>query len=148
MSADASKPDRLAIETLLPHRGRMLLVGEILSLDDEQATTLSVAHRNWPLFKDGTINPLILVELVAQTAGVHNGLRRLKTRGEDSETRGWLVGVKKAVFHVQAIALGEAVTTTASNAFVFENLREITGTASIDGRLAAEVTLQVVEAIE
>ena len=148
MCADDPKSVHLTAETLLPHRGRMLLVGEILSLDDQQATTLSIAHRNWPLFRDGTINPLILVELVAQTAGVHNGLRRLKTRGEDSETRGWLVGVKKAVFHVEAIAPGEAVTTTARNAFVFENLREITGTASIDGRLAAEVTLQVVEAIE
>jgi len=148
MCADDSKSVHLTAETLLPHRGRMLLVGEILSLDDEQATTLSIAHRNWPLFRDGTINPLILVELVAQTAGVHNGLRRLKTRGEDSETRGWLVGVKKAVFHVEAIAPGEAVTTTARNAFVFENLREITGTASIDGRVAAEVTLQVVEAME
>jgi len=146
MSSADSKPIRLTAEALLPHRGRMLLVGEILSLDDEQAITLSVAHRNWPLVKDGVVNPLILVELVAQTAGVHNGLRRLKTRGEGSETRGWLVGIKKAVFHVNAIALGEPVTTTARNAFVFENLREITGTASINGRLAAEVTLQVVEA--
>jgi len=146
MSAADSKPVNLTAETLLPHRGRMLLVGEILSLDEEQATTLSIAHRNWPLFKDGVINPLILVELVAQTAGVHNGLRRLNTRGEGSETRGWLVGVKKAVFYVNAIALGEPVTTTARNAFVFDNLREITGTASINGRLAAEVTLQVVEA--
>jgi len=146
MSATDSKPVHLTAETLLPHRGRMLLVGEILSLDDEQATTLSIAHRNWPLFKDGVINPLILVELVAQTAGVHNGLRRLNTRGEGSETRGWLVGVKKAVFYVNAIALGEPLTTTARNAFVFDNLREITGTASINGRLAAEVTLQVVEA--
>ena len=146
MSAADSKPVHLTAETLLPHRGRMLLVGEILSLDEEQATTLSIAHRNWPLFKDGVINPLILVELVAQTAGVHNGLRRLNTRGEGSETRGWLVGVKKAVFYVNAIALGEPLTTTARNAFVFDNLREITGTASINGRLAAEVTLQVVEA--
>ena len=148
MCADDSNYVHLTAETLLPHRGRMLLVGKILSLDDQQATTYSVAQRIWPLFRDGTINPLILVELVAQTAGVHNGLRRLKTRGDDSETRGWLVGVKKAVFHVEAIAPGEAVTTTARNAFVFENLREITGTASIDGRVAAEVTLQVVEAIE
>jgi predicted hotdog family 3-hydroxylacyl-ACP dehydratase len=124
----------------------MLLVGRILALDDEQATTLSVAGRNWPLFKEGCISPLILVELVAQTAGVHNGLKRLKTRGDGSETRGWLVGVKKAVFHVDAIALGEPVTTTARNAFVFDNLREIMGTASINGRLAAEVVLQVVEA--
>ena len=146
MSADDCKPDRLTAETLLAHRGRMLLVDEILSLDDEQATTLSVARRTWPLFKDGIVNPLILVELVAQTAGVHNGLRRLKTRGGDAQARGWLVGVKKALFHVDAIAVGDSVTTTASNAFVFENLREIKGAASIDGRLAAEVTLQVVEA--
>lgn len=148
MTIDDSKSGRLTAESLLPHRGRMLLVGEILSLDDEQATTLSVARRSWPLYRDGVVNPLILVELVAQTAGVHNGMRRLEARGEDSQTRGWLVGVKKAVFHVAAIALGESVTTTARNAFVFENLREITGTASIHGRLAAEVTLQVVEADE
>jgi predicted hotdog family 3-hydroxylacyl-ACP dehydratase len=148
MSTADSKPDRLNVEKLLPHRGRMLLVGEILSLDDHQATTLSVADRNWPLSSDGMVHPLILVELVAQTAGIHNGLRRLETRGEGSQIRGWLVGVKKAVFHVDAIALGEPVTTTARNAFVFDTLREITGTASIHGRLAAEVTLQVVEASE
>lgn len=146
MPPAAREPYPLTAETLLPHRGRMLLVGRILALDDEQATTLSVAGRNWPLFKEGCISPLILVELVAQTAGVHNGLKRLKTRGDGSETRGWLVGVKKAVFHVDAIALGEPVTTTARNAFVFDNLREIMGTASINGRPAAEVILQVVEA--
>ncbi|MFO7713692.1 hypothetical protein [Desulfosarcina sp.] len=137
---------RLNAQALLPHRGRMLLVGEILSLDAEQATTLSIARRDWPLVNKGVVNPLILVELVAQTAGVHNGLRRLQARGEGSETRGWLVGVKNAVFHVEAIVLGEPVTTTTRNAFAFDNLREITGTASINGRLAAEVTLQVVEA--
>ncbi|WP_319407651.1 hypothetical protein [uncultured Desulfosarcina sp.] len=146
MSPAAREPDPLTAETLLPHRGRMLLVDRILALNDEQATTLSVARRDWPLFTAGGISPLILVELVAQTAGVHNGLKRLKTRGDGSETRGWLVGVKKAVFHVDAIALGDPVTTTARNAFVFDNLREITGTASINGRPAAEVILQVVEA--
>lgn len=146
MCSASSYPDPLPVETLLPHRGRMLLVDEVLALDDEQATMLSIAHQDWPLFREGVINPLILVELVAQTAGVHNGLKRLKTRGEGLPTRGWLVGVKKAVFHVKAIAPGDSVITTASNAFVFDNLREITGTASINGRLAAEVTLQVMEA--
>ena len=146
MSLVTSESGTLTAETLLPHRGRMLLVGEILALDHEQATTLSVAQRNWPLYQDGIVSPLILVELVAQTAGVHNGLKRLKTQSSGSETRGWLVGVKNAVFHVSAILIGESVTTTARNAFVFENLREITGTAFINGRLAAEVILQVVEA--
>jgi predicted hotdog family 3-hydroxylacyl-ACP dehydratase len=142
------EPTPLTAEELLPHRSRMLLVDEILLLDDDQATTLSVARRDWPMYKNGVISPLIMVELVAQAAGVHNGRRRMKTRGKDAPAHGWLVGVKSAVFHIDAIALGASVTTTAKNAFVFENLREIAGRASIDGRLAAEVVLQVVEAEE
>jgi predicted hotdog family 3-hydroxylacyl-ACP dehydratase len=138
--------DALNVESLLPHRGRMLLVDEILTLTDDQATTLSIASKNWPLYRDGVINPLILVELVAQTAGVQNSLKLVKERGEGSQTRGWLVGVKTAKFHVAAIAPGEAVTITTNNAFVFDNLREIKGTAFIGGQLAADVVLQIVEA--
>jgi predicted hotdog family 3-hydroxylacyl-ACP dehydratase len=138
--------DALNVESLLPHRGRMLLVDEILALTDDQATTRSIANKKWPLYRDGTINPLILVELVAQTAGVHNSLKRLQQRGEGSPTRGWLVGVKSARFHVATIAPGEAVTTTTNNAFVFDNLREIKGTVFIGGQLAADVVLQIVEA--
>jgi predicted hotdog family 3-hydroxylacyl-ACP dehydratase len=148
MPPAASGSDPLTAEFLLPHRGRMLLVDEILSLNDDQATTLSVARRDWPLFREGVISALILIELVAQTAGVHNGLNRLKTRGMGSDARGWLVGIKKAVFYIEAITPGEAVTTVVKNAFVFENLREIIGTATINGRQAAEVTLQVMEAID
>lgn len=138
--------DALNVESLLPHRGRMLLVDEILALTDDQATTRSIANKKWPLYRDGKINPLILVELVAQTAGVHNSLKRLQQRGEGSPTRGWLVGVKSARFHVDTIAPGEAVTTTTNNAFVFDNLREIKGTVFIGGQLAADVVLQIVEA--
>jgi predicted hotdog family 3-hydroxylacyl-ACP dehydratase len=108
--------------------------------------TLSVVKEDWPLFKDGFCNPLILIELVAQTSGIHNGLTRLKERGAGEDIGGWLVGVKRAVLHTGAIALGKHITTTAKNAFVFEDLREIAGSASIDGVVAAEVVLQVMEA--
>jgi predicted hotdog family 3-hydroxylacyl-ACP dehydratase len=138
--------DSLTIETLLPHRGRMLLVDEILEINERQAKTLSVVREGWPLFKDGFCNPLILIELVAQTSGIHNGLTRLKERGVVEDNGGWLVGVKRAVFHTGAIARGKRITTTAKNAFVFDDLREIAGSASIDGAIAAEVVLQVMEA--
>jgi len=143
-----ARPDfaNLTIETLIPHRGRMLLVEEILKINDRQATTLSVVREDWPLFKDGFCSPLILIELVAQTSGIHNGLTRLKERGAGEDNGGWLVGVKQAVFHTAAIALGKRITTTAKNAFVFDDLREIAGSATIDGAIAAEVTLQVMEA--
>ena len=138
--------DALNVESLLPHRGRMLLVDEIITLTDDQATTVSVVSQDWPLYQGGAVNPLILVELVAQTAGVHNSLKRVKQRGQESQTRGWLVGVKSARFHIDAIAPGETVTTTTHNAFVFDNLREIKGAAFIGGQLAADVVLQIVEA--
>lgn len=138
--------DALNVESLIPHRGRMLLVDEIISITDEQATVLSVARERWPLNDNGQINPLILVELVAQTAGIHNSLKRIDRHGQGEPTRGWLVGVKTARFHVAAIAPGETVMTTTTNAFVFDNLREIRGTATIDGTPAAEVVLQIVEA--
>jgi len=136
----------LNLENLLPHRGRMLLVDEIMEVDDQQAKTLSVVREDWPLFEDGFCNPLILIELVAQTSGIHNGLTRLKKRGAGEKIGGWLVGVKRAAFHTPAIACGKRIVTTAKNAFAFEDLREIAGSANIDGAIAAEVVLQVMEA--
>ena len=142
---DHPRTEPLTPEVLIPHRGRMLLVQEIVQLDDDQATVRSVAKEQWPLCTAGKVNPLILIELVAQTAGIHNGMKRLKTRGAGGETRGWLVGIKKACFHVADIAVGAAVTTTTRTTMVFEGLREITGAATIDGHPAADVVLQVVE---
>lgn len=136
----------IAVESLLPHRGRMLLVGRILAADDHQVTVLSEAHDSWPLCTDGDVNPLMLIELLAQTAGVHNGLVRMQRRGRPQINRGWLVGIKKAVLHVPAVRVGTRITTISRNAFVFENLREIEGTAFIDDRIVAEAGLQLVEA--
>ena len=138
--------DAVNVESLLPHRGRMLLVDEILAVSDDEASTRSIARGDWPLCADGSINPLILVELVAQTAGIHNSLKRIEQRGRGEPTRGWLVGVKSARFHVDVIAPGDTVVTTTANAFVFENLREIKGRVTIDGQPAADVVLQIVEA--
>jgi len=146
MPSTVPDPASIAAESLLPHRGRMLLVDQVLAADDSQVTTLAVAKASWPLSQDQAVNPLVLIELVAQTAGIHNGLVSMRMHGRAQVNRGWLVGVKRAVFHLPAIVVGARITTTAHNAFVFEGLREISGEAVIEGRLAAEVTLQVMQA--
>jgi len=38
--------DPLTIEALVPHRGRMLLISEIITLDDQQATATAVVTEN------------------------------------------------------------------------------------------------------
>ena len=88
----------LQIEDLVPHRDRMLLIGEVLEVNTIQARTVSSVNANWPLTGPEGAEPLICVELAAQTAGVCNGWDRIKNRGLDSEQMGWLVAVKRAEF--------------------------------------------------
>jgi predicted hotdog family 3-hydroxylacyl-ACP dehydratase len=135
-----------SIKDLIPHRGRMLLIHEIVRVDGDAAVSRSVVDDQWPLTGDGGASPLLIVELVAQTSGLSNGLERLRQEGQGTETKGWLVGIKKAAFYVDALALGAVVETRAENSFKFEGFREIEGSASIGGKVVGEVTLQVVRA--
>jgi predicted hotdog family 3-hydroxylacyl-ACP dehydratase len=135
-----------SITDLLPHRGRMLLIQEIVQVDKDAAVSRSVVSDRWPLCEASGVNALIIVELVAQTCGLSNGLDRLLTEGQGTETRGWLVGIKKARLNVPALAFGAAVETHARNSFKFEGFREVEGVAMMDGQVVGEVTLQVVRA--
>jgi len=62
----------MSVEELLPHRGRMKLVDEIIEVDEERALTRSTVTDLWPFFDGKTVNALVLIELVAQTAGISN----------------------------------------------------------------------------
>jgi predicted hotdog family 3-hydroxylacyl-ACP dehydratase len=135
-----------SITDLIPHRGRMLLIQEIVRVDGNAAVSRAVVSDHWPLTGDSGVSPLLIVELVAQTSGLSNGLDRLIQEGQGTETKGWLVGIKKAAFFTDALALGAVVETRAENRFKFEGFREIEGSSSIDGKLVGQVTLQVVRA--
>jgi predicted hotdog family 3-hydroxylacyl-ACP dehydratase len=139
-------PDHLSIEELLPHRGRMKLVDEILRLDDEVAVTAATATRKWPLFNGRAISPLVLVELVAQTAGIKNGLDRIRTQGPDADKRGWLVGIKQARFAVDAIFPGDRIVTRAWNVYKLETYLNIEGEAMLDSEVIGWVSLQAIQA--
>jgi predicted hotdog family 3-hydroxylacyl-ACP dehydratase len=134
------------ITDLLPHRGRMLLIQEIVRVDRDTAVSRTVVDERWPLTGDNGASPLLIVELVAQTSGLSNGLDRLITEGQGTETKGWLVGIKRAEFYVDALPLGAVVETQAQNSFKFEGFREIEGSVMIDDEAVGRVTLQVVRA--
>ncbi len=97
-------PAGIRIEDLLPQRDRMLLIDEIIAVDDERAVTAATVTDQWPFYDANGVNPIVLIELVAQTAGVSNGWFRIKQRGKDSEKKGWLVGIKQSRFFVEAIS--------------------------------------------
>lgn len=136
----------LNIEDLLPHRGRMRLIDEIVSLNEKTSVARTTASTHWPLFDGRTISPIVFIELVAQTAGLSNNLGRLATKGRETDKKGWLVGIKRAQFFVDMVNPGDRITVCSENSFELENYREITGNARIGSDIACEVVLQLVEA--
>ena len=134
------------IETLVPHRGLMLLISEIIAYDDQQAAAAAVVAEHWPLTTHAGANPLVLIELVAQTASLNNGWEIIQRQGPDRDHRGWIVGIKSARLFVDRIAVGTTITIESRNQFEYENFREIQGVAKIGNQVAAEVTLHLMQA--
>lgn len=135
--------DDIGIEDLIPHRGRMLLIDEIIAVDENRAVTSAVVSEAWPLFDGKSANPIVLIELVAQTAGIANGWERIQKRGLGSEKKGWLVGVKKADFSIDAIPLHTKIITRCENKFKYDSFREVQGSSQIGPDIVCEVALQV-----
>jgi predicted hotdog family 3-hydroxylacyl-ACP dehydratase len=139
-------PSTINIDNLLPHRQPMRLVGIVLEASETRAVTRSVIQTHWPLTREGAVEAIIIVELVAQTSGISNGLERIRTHGAGADRKGWLAGIKSAWFRLPRIPVGTTIEVTAENVFSFEGFREINGTARIGKETIAEVILQVVQA--
>ena len=131
------------IENLIPHRGRMKLVDKIIEVDETTAVTESTVNDQWPLFKNNFVNPLVLIELVAQTSAVSIGWKQLKKEGNDAQGKGWLVGIKSADFFIDRIAVNNRITTWVKTNFNLDNYTEILGISKIESDLVSKIVLQV-----
>ena len=131
------------LEDILPHRGNMLLIDDIVEVDETHAVTTSIIKESYPLTAKNGAQPLLMVEFAAQTAGVCNGLVRIKAKGEDSSKMGWLVGIKRAQLYVESIPLGATVLTRSENIHNYDNLREVSAVLHMDDTLIGEITLQL-----
>jgi predicted hotdog family 3-hydroxylacyl-ACP dehydratase len=123
----------------------MLLVEAIVEAEPGRAVTRATVNDRWPLYVAGRVRPLVLVELVAQSAAVSFGMDRLASGGPAGEKSGFLVGIREARFFIEALAVGDTVVTRVRDGFVMQAYREIIGTAHLGRHLAAEVTLQVIQ---
>jgi len=132
------------IENLIPHRERLKLIDTIVSVDQEHAVCRATVNESWPLLSGDGVCAILLVELAAQTAGVCIGWNeKMKTGGPQGEARGWLVGIKKAHFHIDKIPLNTCITIRSENRLVVENYKEIAATVHIGQTLVGEIVLQI-----
>ena len=60
------------IEDLIPHRGRMKWVDDVLEISDILARTSSRVTERWPLDETRAAAPVVLIELVSWKAGSRN----------------------------------------------------------------------------
>lgn len=134
------------IEDLVPHRGTMLLLDQILEVDENRAVTVSVVAEGWPFWNGQGVLPLVLIELAAQTAGVCNGWDRIQKKGMNSNKMGWLVGVKHASFQVDFIPWQSRIVTCSENVFKYDSFREAFCVLRGDSEVYGEVTLQLFQA--
>ena len=133
-----------SIEDLIPHRGRLKLIDTIVSVDQGHAVCRATVKKSWPLLSGNGVCATVLVELAAQTAGVCIGWNeKLKTGGPQGEASGWLVGTKKAHFHIDKIPLNTCITIRSENRLVVENYKEIAATAHIGQELVGDIILQI-----
>ena len=143
---DEKEAAAINIEDLIPHRGKMILIDRIITIEKDFAVTSSTVHKSWPLVTDAGVSSMVLVELAAQCAGVCNGWDRIQTQGMDSDRMGWLVGVKRASFYIDLIPLHGEIISRADNTNAFESLREIQSVLRLNNEIIGEVTLQLFQA--
>jgi len=134
------------IEDIIPHRGRMKLIDEIIGYDGMTAETAATVKPEWPLVENGKAGPVIMIELIAQTGGISVGLEALKKSAEKKGGRGWIVGVKSARFHTDGIPVGTRLVCRATKTFEQEFYSLLDGEIYDAGRLIGEVSIQVMRA--
>jgi len=128
------------IDSVIPHREKMKIISGIYEIEENSAVSSAVVKPDWPLCNGKTVDPLILIEAIAQTAAVVEGHKR-KMRGE-SRIKGWLVGIKNAEFYIEKIPVNTNLTIELENRYTFDNYGVVEGVVKADGKTIAMATLQ------
>lgn len=135
------------IEALIPHRDRMKLIDCIVEISERGAITTARVSDRWPLHADGGVDPLVLIELVAQTAAVHISGTRPKGSGE-VDRRGWMVGIKSAEFFAGRIPLGTVLKTVVNSLYKIEQYSVLEGEVYAGADLMGRIEVQVLRESE
>jgi predicted hotdog family 3-hydroxylacyl-ACP dehydratase len=131
------------IDSLIPHRDRMRLVEEIVGLTAEGAVTRSTVTSQWPLMYDMKVDPLVIIELVAQTSAIHVSWKKGAVHGQKGGG-GLLVGVKEAEFFLDSISVGTVLTTSIRDMYSLDNYTVLEGIVCAESGNVGRVEIQVI----
>jgi len=125
---------------LIPHRDRMKLINEVLDVNADKAVTSAIVTDRWPLCHESFVDPIVLIEIVAQTAAVHISWKRGQDKGMG---RGLLVGIKRADFFLDRIPLHTVLITTVKILSGAHNYNVVEGTVMAGTDILGQIEIQV-----
>ncbi len=128
------------IETLIPHRDRMRFLDAVITVDTEKAVTSATVTEDWPLYLEGSVDVLVTIELVAQTAALLEGWKRLQSNRGGAT--GWLVGIKTADFRRPRLVVPATLITEVVRSYALEGYAVFTGTVSSGSEIVADMQIQ------
>jgi len=133
----------LQIESLIPHRDRMKLIESIVSVDRDKAVSIATVNELWPLYQDGAVSPIVLIELAAQTAGICIGWKERIDNDFQDGGKGWIVGIKQAIFHLDELPVSSQIITCSEVEITHRNYAVFRGTSTIESIIVGEINIQV-----
>ncbi|MFA6411870.1 MAG: hypothetical protein WCW53_04170 [Syntrophales bacterium] len=134
------------IEALIPHRDRMKLLDEVVAANEDSAVTSARVSHRWPLCQGDYVDPLVLIEIVAQTAAVFISCKKgIETGGS---RRGWIVGIKNADFFVDRIPLGTLLIATVRDLYHVDQYSVLDGEVTAAAKPLCRIQIQVFREID
>lgn len=128
------------IESLIPHREKIKIISRILEIKENSAVSAAVVNPDWPLYDGNSVNSLVLIEAIAQTAALVEGYKR-KQQGKTG-VKGWLVGIKSAEFNMAKIPVNTNLIIMTKSSYSFDNYDVVEGTVKTGEKVLAAATLQ------
>lgn len=129
------------IESYMPHRGGMKLLMDIIEAGDNCCRAIAVPGKEWPFMTGRGIDPMVIIELIAQTTSAYVGWCRREEKKMGGA--GFLVGIRTAELGQKCLPLGKTVYITCRRTLDMDNYGVFEGSVSADGTTYGAATIQV-----
>jgi len=132
----------LDIDEFNPHRGGMKLLEKVWELDTQAVVASAAVNETWPLHRAGYVSSIVLIELMAQSAGILVGWKARQEKKK--EVRGLIAGIRKAEFFTHRIPVDTLLVIRAQTTGTLDFYAVFKGRIETGGRSLAEIELQAV----
>jgi predicted hotdog family 3-hydroxylacyl-ACP dehydratase len=129
------------IESYMPHRGRMKLIDDILESDENSCKAVAIPKQTWPFQRQAGIDPLVIIELIAQTTSAYVGWCRRNEKVMGGA--GFLVGIRNAEIGLTCLPLDGPVYISCKRMLDMDNYGVFEGRVFINDTTYGTSVIQV-----